>query len=117
MSTIYSASFHNHNIKIENSFAKCSLLIDGKEKDTIKGFVARDNANILRASFTDGEKEYTVEVLIDIVTINRGIILHPTGHRFSIKINDENVASGFISGRQQKKYGMLNEDSFIKPKK
>lgn len=119
MATIYSGLYNNHNIKLENSISKCSLFIDGEEKDAIRGLVVRDKANVLRASFTEGEEDYVVEVMIDIVSIKRGLIINPVGHRFVIKINSEFLATGFISGRQQRKYGKLleNENNFKKIKK
>lgn len=116
MATIYTGTYKNHNIKIDNSFARCSLFIDGKEKDVIKGLIVRDNANVLRASFTEGEKDYVVEVLVDFVSIKRGLVINPKGHRFVIKINGEFLATGFTDGRQQRKYGKLleNEKNFKK---
>ena len=107
MGTIYTGKYQNHSIRVDNSFSRCKLFIDGIEKDVIKGLTPQEGANTLRSVIHKETGDSVVEVVIDLVPIKKGAFIRTSGNRFVVKINGEFFATGFLSRSQQKKYGEL----------
>lgn len=105
MATIYTGTYRNHSIRIDNSISQCKLYIDGKERDIIKGIKIREGANILRSTISDGNEDVIVEVIIETIILEKALFRKVWDYGYSIKINGDLFYSGLFNSLLQKKYG------------